>query len=307
MYVEKRKVGKSIKYYLVHSYREGDKVEKIRKYLGSNLSQKELEQKSKEREKEILEELNQRSINIFSFRLTKKQLERLNKYQERIQVFHLTNKEWQNFKEDFVFNTNAIEGSTIQENEVSEILKKPRAENEEEIETKGVAKAIEYIKETKEDLSLDLLLKLHKLCFENSKSYAGRFRNVNVVIKNSKGEIIHSGAPVEHLEIALKEFIEWYKENKNRFAPLVLSAIVHNQFEDIHPFQDGNGRVGRLLLNFILLKRKYPPINILLEDRQEYYRTLQEYSKKDNLKPTLDFLLKQYKKTIKKVATKNKK
>ena len=307
MYVEKRRVGKSIKYYLVHSYRNEEKVDKIRKYLGLNLSQKQLEQKTKEVEKIILREISKKSVDVFSFRLSENQLEKLNKYQKKIEVFHLTKEGWQNFKEDFVFNTNAIEGSTIQESEVSKILKKTKAENEEEIETKGVAKAVEYIKKTKKDLSLELLLKLHKLCFEGSKSYAGNFRNVNVVIRNSKGEIIHSGIPVEKLDDALKEFIDWYNKNKNKFAPLVLSAIIHNQFENIHPFQDGNGRVGRLLLNFILLKNKYPPINILLEDRQEYYKTLQEYSKKDKLKPTLDFLLKQYKKTLKKVATKRKK
>lgn len=87
---------------------------------------------------------------------------------------------------------------------------------------------------------------------------------------------------------------------------MVLAAILHNQFERIHPFKDGNGRVGRLLLNFILLKNNYPPINILLEDRAEYYKTLQEYSNKDELKPTLEFLISQYKKTLKKVSTKKK-
>ncbi|MFH1211440.1 MAG: Fic family protein, partial [Candidatus Woesearchaeota archaeon] len=80
--------------------------------------------------------------------------------------------------------------------------------------------------------------------------------------------------------------------------------IIHNQFEHIHPFQDGNGRVGRLLLNFILLKSKYPPINISIEDRAEYYNSLQEYSKRHDLRPTIKFLIKQYRKTLKKVTTK---
>ena len=80
------------------------------------------------------------------------------------------------------------------------------------------------------------------------------------------------------------------------FGLLVLAAIIHNQFEHIHPFQDGNGRVGRLLLNYVLLQNRYPPINILLEDRLQYYKTLQEYSKNQNLKPTIKFLVEQYNK-----------
>ena len=304
MYVEKRKSGKNIKYYLVHSYREKDKVEKIRKYLGTNLSKKELEKKKEIVEKIILELLEEINAKVFFFSLTKKQIEKLNEY--KIKVVHLNEKEWANFTEDFVFNTNAIEGSTISEEEVSEILHKKKAENAEEIETKGVAKGLEYIRKTKEDLSLDLLLKLHKFCFDGSKDFAGKFRKVNVVVKNSAGQVLHSGVLKEELRDYLNDFIEWYKENKNKFKPLVLAAIIHNQFEYIHPFQDGNGRVGRLLLNFILLKNNYPLINIMIEDRAEYYETLQEYSKKDNLKSTLNFLIKQYKKTIKEVSKKKK-
>ena len=103
---------------------------------------------------------------MFFFILTKKQIEILNDYDKKVKVVHLSKKEWENFTEDFVYNTNAIEGSTITEEEVSKILHKKKAENEEEIETKGVAKAIKYVRETKEDLSLGLLLKLHNLCFK---------------------------------------------------------------------------------------------------------------------------------------------
>src|SRR3989344_6037198 len=271
MYIEKRKVGKSIKYYLVHSYREKDKVEKIRKYLGINLSESELEKRKEETTKVISELLEDINTKIFSFTLSKKQVELLNNYNNKIRILH-----------------------------------KEIVENSEEIETQGVANAINYLRDTKEELSLNLLLKLHELCFKGSKPFAGKFREVNVVVRNSIGQVLHAGVPKEELEDYLKDFINWYKNNKNKFKPLVLAAIIHNQFEHIHPFQDGNGRVGRLLLNYILLKRGYPPINIKLEDRQEYYKTLQEYSKNDNLKPTLKFLIKQYKKTLKEVSTKSK-
>lgn len=307
MYVEKRKSGKSIKYYLIHSYRDKDKVEKIRRYLGSNLSKEELNLNKERAEKIILELLEEINTKVFFFTLTKKQREILNKYNNQIEIFHLSEEEWKTFTEDFVYNTNAIEGSTLAKEEIPEVLQKKRPQNEEEIEAKGVAKAVEHIRKTKEDLSLNLLLKLHKLCFDGSKYFAGEFRNVNVVVKNSAGQILHAGVPKEELKDYLQDFVQWYNENKSNFKPPVLAAILHNQFEHIHPFQDGNGRVGRLLLNFILLKNNYPPVNIMLEDRGEYYQTLQEYSKKDNLKPTLKFLIKQYKKTLKEVSTKTKK
>ncbi|MBU2616150.1 MAG: Fic family protein [Nanoarchaeota archaeon] len=297
MYIEKRKSGKNIKYYLVHSYREGDKVEKIRRYLGINLSKEELNKKREKSEKIILDLIEEINTKVFFFTLTKKQVESLNNYNDKIEVLHLSEREWKNFTEDFVYNTNALEGSTIQLEGVKEILEnKKKPSDEDELETQDVAKAVKFIRNTKEELSLDLLLKLHKICFDKTKHFAGKFRNVNVVVRNSLGEIIHAGVPKEELKNYLDDFIEWYHENKNKFKPLVLATILHNQFEHIHPFQDGNGRVGRLLLNLILLKNNYPPINIKLEDRKEYYQTLQEYSKKDNLKPTLNFLIKQYKK-----------
>ncbi|MFC1648362.1 Fic family protein [Nanoarchaeota archaeon] len=303
MFLEKRKAGNKIKYYLVHSYRHNKKVKKIRRYLGSNLSEQNLTKLKKQAEEHIKQQIEELRTEIFNFSLSKKEIKKLNNY--KITIHHLDKKEWERFTEDFVFNTNAIEGSTVLKQEVHEILQKKKAAEPEEIETQGVAKAVNYIKKTKQDLSLPLILKLHKLCFQGSKDFAGKFRESEVVIRNRQGEIIHRGVPVKELQALLQDYISWYKKNKKKFRPMALAAIIHNQFEHIHPFQDGNGRVGRLLLNFILIKNNYPPINILLEDRQEYYRTLQEYSRHQNMKPTMEFLIKQYKKTLK--VTTNKK
>jgi len=308
MYLEKRKQGNSIKYYLVYSYRDSNNVKKIRKYLGQDLKQNDLEKAKKEAKQHILELSEKLNTKVFLFSLTKKQVESLNRYNDKIQIYHLDQKEWQRFKEDFVYNTNAIEGSTVQLHEVKDLLneklneKKPA--NFDELETRGVAQAFDYIRNANEELSLQVIKKLHEFCFKETKQFAGKFRNVNVVIRNSRGEVIHAGVEKFNLMFALNDLVVWYKKNKSRFRPLVLAAIIHNQFEYIHPFQDGNGRVGRLLLNFILLEHNYPPISISLEDRQEYYQTLQQYSNSGNLKPTMQFLIKQYKKTLKKVSTK---
>jgi len=307
MYIEKRKIGESVKYYLVYSYRENNEVKKIRHYLGLNLSCEELQKAKEEAGQQIMSGLEELRTEIFNFSLTKGQLAKLNKYDGQIKIHHLQDVNWKAFTEQFTYNTNAIEGSSVQLDEVPEILHRQKATGWEELETKGVAKAVELIKEAKEELSLDLIRKLHRICFEGSKHFAGEFRTVKVVIRDGRGNTIHSGVPVSELDHALKELIGWHDKNKKKFKPLVLAAIIHNQFEHIHPFQDGNGRVGRLLLNFVLIKNKHPPINILMEDRHEYYDSLQEYSKRQNLRPTILFLIKQYKKTLKQVTTKKKK
>ena len=74
-----------------------------------------------------------------------------------------------------------------------------------------------------------------------------------------------------------------------------MAAVVHNQFENIHPFRDGNGRVGRVLLNNILIKNGLPPINIDFKNRAEYYSSLQSYQKKHDLRPTINLFVKEYK------------
>jgi len=305
MFIEKRKQGKNLKYYLIHSYRdEKNEVKKIRRFLGSNLNEKDIKRLVPQAEELIKSRLEDMKLEVFDFLLSNKEIKSLNKHNDKIEIIHFDEKFWDRFTEEFIYNTNAIEGSTILLDEVSKILNKNNLKDPEEIETKGVSKAINFIRNTKQPFSLNLILKIHKLCFEGSKDFAGKLRNVEVVIRGRDGKIIHKGTPVAKLEDEMKDFISWYKKNKDKFKPIILAGIIHNQFEDIHPFQDGNGRVGRLLLNFILLKNCYPPINILLEDRAEYYMVLQKYQKDGELLPTIRFLLKQYKKTLKNITTK---
>ena len=139
--------------------------------------------------------------------------------------------------------------------------------------------------------------KLHKVVFKNSKPFAGKFREkgVEVVVTDAFGKVVHRGVPSAQVEKQLTEVTRWYTQNKKKYPPLVLATVVHNQFEKIHPFQDGNGRVGRLLLNNILLKHNLPPLNIELRNRSQYYAALQVYGKDHNIRPTLELMLKEYK------------
>lgn len=298
MHIERRKQGNNTKYYLSHSYRVGKKTKKIRQYLGLNLSESEIEKRREEAEKEIEAQI-QVSTSLLKFSLTRKEIERLNMYDSEIHIAHLDVEGWRVFTEKFVFNTNAIEGSTVSANEVHELLKHPKnSRGLDAQEAINVAKAVEHIRNTNDELTPEFILTLHRLCFEGTKRFAGSFRDVEVVIRNAYGEVVHRGVAKEEVQGELEELSEWYRENANVLKPLVLAALVHNQFEFIHPFEDGNGRVGRLLLNYVLLKHGYPPINILFEDRARYYHCLQRYSSEDKLEDTMEFLVEQYRKGL---------
>jgi len=304
MHIEKRKVGKRIKYYLGHSFREGSKVHKIRKFLGVNLEKTTLDDRVEKAKVHIFEEIEKYNLikDPLQFELSEKDLEFVKKIEKEIPVLisHLSEQQWLQFSELFTFNTNAIEGSELNSKEVKQVLEEdkwPEEKSKYDIaETYGVSEAVKYIRETKEELSIELIKKIHQIVFKNSKKFAGQFRKAGeeVVIKNRLGEVVHEGAPQSRVLFLLNELIEWYGKNKKKYPGLVLAAVVHNQFENIHPFADGNGRVGRVLLNNILLKNGLPPINIDLKNRAEYYASLQAYQKKHDLRPTLELFIKEY-------------
>jgi len=300
MHIEKRKVGNRIKYFLSHSYREGSKVNKIRKYLGQDLK---LEERKKIAEKLILEEIHKYNIikDPLRVELSEEDISSIKKLEAKIplKISHLSERDWKEFSKIFTYNTNAIEGSKLNQEEVKDLLEKdkwPDKSKEDIAEAFGVDEAISYIRKTKEHISIELIKKLHKMIFRNSKPFAGKFRKKGeeVVVMNSIGNVVHEGAPQARINHLLRELIRWYDKNKNRYPGIILGAVVHNQFENIHPFRDGNGRVGRVILNNILIRHGLPPINIDFKNRMEYYSSLQAYQKNHDLKPTIRLYVKEY-------------
>lgn len=304
MYIEKRKEGKTIKYYLAHSFREGKKIHKIRKFLGKNINEQELKERREKAEKIILEEIRKYKIisDPLQKPLSKEEIEFISKLEKKqeLRIFHLSEKQWKQFSELFTYNTNAIEGSDLNQKEVKEILEEnkwPKKSKEDIAETYGVNESIDFIRKTNEHLSLELIKEIHKIVFKNSKDFAGNFRKEGeeVAVRDGFGNIVHYGAPQSRVVSLLNELTNWYNKNKNKYPALILAVVVHNQFENIHPFRDGNGRVGRLLLNNILIKNKLSPINIDFKNRKDYYLALQEYENNHNIRPMIDLLLKEYK------------
>ncbi len=302
MFIEIRKRGSARKYYAVHSFREGKKLVKIRKYLGQDLTAEEIKAQQAKAVSVINEQLKiyKEIRDPLKYVLSPEELQQLKTLEARedFSIHHLSKEQWKRFSQVFSYNTNAIEGSTLTLREVAGLAehKLPDKPSYDISEARGVIKAVEYVRDNKEQLSLVLIRKLHSIVFEDTKSFEGQFRKagVEVVIRDGSGVIIHRGAPSKYVESLLKELIDWYLKNKKKYPGILLAAVVHNQFENIHPFQDGNGRVGRLLLNLILLRHNLPPVNIEFTKRQEYYRSLQAYQNTGNIRPTIELLLKEY-------------
>ncbi len=311
MHVEKRRSGKKVKYFLAHSFREGINVHKARKYLGQDLKPLLLEERKQIAEKLILEEIYKYKLikDPLYIDLSEKEIREIQKLQAQIpiKINHLSEKEWGEFSRIFTYNTNAIEGSKLNKREVENVLEKdkwPEKSKEDIAEAYGVDEAIAFIRTTKEHISIDLIKKIHKIVFKNSKSFAGTLRKKGeeVVVMDNRGIVVHQGAPQARINHLLNKLIEWYERNKAKYPGLLLAAVVHNQFENIHPFRDGNGRVGRILLNNIVIKHNLPPINIDFKNRFEYYASLQEYESKHNIKPTLKLFMKEYKELKRKLG-----
>src|SRR3989344_2202345 len=165
MYIEKRKARGKIRYYLVHSFREGGKVHKIRKFLGFGLDEKTLKEREEKAKVLILEEINKYRVirDPLKFELSQEEINYLKGLEQQIplKVKHLSESNWKLFTELFTFNTNAIEGSELNRKEVREILEEnkwPDKSKQDIAETYGVNEAIDFIRNTKEHISIDLVL-----------------------------------------------------------------------------------------------------------------------------------------------------
>jgi Fic family protein len=304
VHIEKRLVDGKRKYYLAHSYRSNSKIMKVRVFLGTDLDQTEVERLAEKARARLEDKIRsaKRIGDPYRTVLSSQEMNEITLLTTKVKMklAHLSEDNWVNFTEEFTYDTNAIEGSTVSKKEVRQVLADrqwPEKSKEEISETLGVAEAVKHIRRTPVQLSFDLIVELHRMVFKNSKQFAGETRRrsgVEVSVVDSSGRVIHRGAPASQVDSQLRRLVRWYKDSRQRYPPFVLAAVVHNQFETIHPFQDGNGRVGRLLLINILIKHGLPPLNIELKNRGEYYEALGAYQTEGNIRPTLNLMLKEY-------------
>jgi Fic family protein len=180
---------------------------------------------------------------------------------------------------EHVYNSNAIENSTLSLEETEKILLdielERYIETREIHEARNLARVMEYLetKATQQDLNTELILLLHKMLLSNiDDTIAGRFRQA--------GEWVRVGAFIAANPKDIPQLItDWLTTYKADATSHIITRLArfHLAFEHIHPFCDGNGRIGRVLNNYILLKEGYVPINIAFADRAQYYEAFKEY------------------------------
>lgn len=286
MYVEKKKIGKNVYNYLKVSVRVGDKVKtKTVAYLGKEpMSSKEINSKiakiSQSEIERVKEELKEEKVDLNKEFLNNSQLRELEKirkeFKKKVSSFDkkLIDDMFKDFKTFYIYNTNAIEGNTITLEETNLLLnenKSPEGRDLKEIyDHINEKETFDFILKNKPSIKNDLIIKLHSMLLNKIDKRTGSFRWHNVRVFGASFET----SPAKYVRIDMSLLLKWYNKNKNKLHPLVLTAIFHEKFERIHPFYDGNGRTGRMLVNLILIKNNLPPLIIENKKRKEYYKVL---------------------------------
>jgi len=182
---------------------------------------------------------------------------------------------------EHVYNSNAIENSTLTLEETEKILLQidlNRYISEREMfEAKNLAQVVGYIEEKskEKELNLDILLFFHKILLSNIRpDVAGRFRQGSEFVRVGA----HIGADPKNIKDLLENMFIEYRANNQKHIVKRISRL-HLTFESIHPFVDGNGRIGRVINNYLLIREGYVPVNIKYIDRGEYYDAFKEFDK----------------------------
>lgn len=211
---------------------------------------------------EKLEELNKRRP------LTEGELERLN----------------EEFLTEYTYNSNAIEGNTLTLRETDMVLRGLTIDQKslkEHLEVIGHKEAFDFVTElVKEKCEINerVIKQIHYLVLADKKDDRGVYRRVPVRIMGAAHETAQPYLIITKMEELLRNYLASEEHIVTKLARF------HIEFEGIHPFIDGNGRTGRLLVNLELMKAGYPPIDIKFTDRIAYYNAFDEYHVKHNLK-----------------------
>ena len=256
-------------YYLVQTYRWDGGVHRKERYLGTE-PPGHLELQRSSLEHEVWEATWFRTFQSIH-----------DGYQAHIRTLPAAAREKadQQFITEFTYDTNRIEGSTLTFQETADLLEhgiSPRSKPMRDIrETQLHASLMARLLRHPEPVDFPHLLKWHKAIFQETKvEFAGRVRDFEVRIGRSR----YVPPPPLEVRPTLIELLRWVQRHAKTVHPIERAAEFHFRFENIHPFGDGNGRIGRLAMNILLRESGYPMLNIRYGKRSGYYRALERSS-----------------------------
>jgi Fic family protein len=298
VYHEIREVNGQRQNYLVFTKRKGDKIIKKSKFIGNgNIPKEKIEELKREFELEVL-------CGMASENLSREQILEIEKfkqiYNEKIRL--LSKEEFEIFENTFftelTYDSNAIEGSSLSLEDTNLIVNEklvPEGKTLREVnEAKNHMDAIKFLESYKGDLTELFIMKLHSIILKDiSENFAGRYR-INPVRIFKSDVSFPNPSLVPQL---VKNLVYWYKINKSKLHPFELAVVFSMKIVSIHPFVDGNGRISRLLMNFLLNKKDYPWINIYMKQRSEYLKAVRK-ANDEQYKPILEFSIKSLKENL---------
>lgn len=300
MMVSLRKVKIRRKEYwvLIHSVRKGNKVIQRTKYIGKNLPPKARLNYLKE---EFLKEIKGKRYKYLSSKDFEDIETKKKEYKEELNKLSKLEKKkkLEEFIVRFTYDSSKMSGLDITLRQTYLILEKgiiPRGfknlvmARELENHEKGIIAITKY----KGKFDTRFLKKMHNILFAGvDNSIAGMLRfeiKKNVKIAGT----VYIPPRWQDLKKELDNFFKWYKSENRKLHPLELAALIHLKIISIQPFTDGNSRLSRLLMNWILWKKGYQPIDIPIEDLENYYNILDIYQIEKKEKPFVDYIKKKY-------------
>lgn len=303
VHLSRKKIKGKYYLYAVKSIRlPNGKVKKIAKLVknASELKKPELGSFFERKEAEAFVEYAQKYQQPFKFQ-DKDSLRKIE--QMRVEYRKILRKLSSNqlrdlfdrFTVNFTYESNAIEGNSLTLKDVAIVLHEKvtiKGKSLREIyETRNSRRVVDHILRKKFTINEKDILKMHTMLVKDMDIPKGYKTVPNYV----HGRQV-STTPPEEVPGEMKELLKWFKRNKNKMHPLQLASRFHGRFEHIHPFEDGNGRVGRFLINIILVNSGYPPLIIRKTHRISYFNALGDSDEGRSLNLDM-FLFKRVKET----------
>ena len=307
VYVEEKIVNGNIYYYHSKNFRINNKIKKLSIYIGKD---KKLANNYNEILKSIKKlslkqsELFLSNLNVENYSFSKQSIRSSINYS----IYYFDLKEFDKnlgnelnllFNLNFIYNSNSIEGSRIPFDDVKRIMNKQKITYKNKNEIREVMNSIncQIFLENEFKFNLKSIKKLHELLttdlYHNNDPYKQGFKKSNIVVG-------HDSRPTtdpKDVKNELKKLLIWYKNIKSKEFGIKVAFDFYFKFELIHPFEDGNGRCGRMLMNKILKDLKFEPMIIFKENSQSHHRAFVR-GEKGSMKYYYDFMFKQYRKTF---------